>query len=121
MTAKPTHLFPPLLLYLELIIEDRALQELHRAGIAEVNGCLPQRRPSFWSRRRTSASWASLPPRAAFIDGYDLVPIRPTDILAFRFHLPAEDFPAFLRSLGFPEFRIVDFDAPCAKGETISF
>jgi hypothetical protein len=61
------------------------------------------------------------PPRAAFIDGYDLVPIRPTDILAFRFHLPAEDFPAFLRSLGFPEFRIVDFDAPCAKGETISF
>ncbi|WP_448592934.1 hypothetical protein [Thermoflexus hugenholtzii] len=59
------------------------------------------------------------PPRAVFIDGYDLIPIRPTDILAFRFRLPAEDFPAFLRSLGFPEFRIGDFgdyDAPCIKG-----
>ncbi len=33
MKAKPTHLFPPL--HLELIIEDRALQELHRAGIAQ--------------------------------------------------------------------------------------
>jgi hypothetical protein len=59
------------------------------------------------------------PPRAVFIDGYDLVPIRRTDILAFRFRLPAEDFPAFLRSLGFPEFRIADFDAPCQKGEPI--
>ncbi len=63
----------------------------------------------------------SFPPRAAFIDGYDLMPRRPTDILAFRFHLPAEDFPAFLRSLGFPEFRIGDPDsgnskAPCVKG-----
>jgi hypothetical protein len=36
------------------------------------------------------------PPRAVFIDGYDLVPARRTDILAFRFRLPAEDFPAFL-------------------------
>jgi hypothetical protein len=59
------------------------------------------------------------PPRAVFIDGYDLVPARRTDILAFRFRLPAEDFPAFLRSLGFPS-SASPTSTPPAKRESPS-